>query len=164
MEDSSDCFVNAGDSSIIGPMLDTLLAYLHLFAILGLAGALIIENMAIKAVISGEDAQNLAKVNTVYGLTALVTLLCGMTLWLWLGKPAAFYSSNPLFQLKLGLFVVIVLLSIYPTMFFTKHRKSDATSISVPKIVTVSLKLELGLLIILPILASLMAKGVGLSN
>lgn len=144
-------------------MLYVLIRYLHFFAIFGLAGALIIENMAIKETISNEDIRNLAKVDAVYGLCAILTLLFGLVLWLWIGKPRTFYSGNPLFQLKLGLFVFIALLSIYPTVFFIKNRNSVANSIVVPKAVRLLMKTELILLPIIPVLAYLMARGIGLN-
>ena len=136
---------------------------LHFAAILVLAGALVIENMALKAEINAEDARNLARVDGIYGLSAVLTFLFGLTLWLWVGKPSTFYSGNPLFQIKLGLFLLLALLSIYPTVFFIKHRRSEAESIKVPKAVGVLIKLELVLLVFIPVLAFLMARGIGLA-
>lgn len=144
-------------------MLDVLIRYLHFFAIFGFAGALIIENIAIKESISPEDIRNLAKVDAVYGICAILTFLFGLALWLWLGKPREFYSTNPLFQLKLGLFLLIALLSIYPTVFFVRNQNSNEESIAVPRPVRVLLRTELILLPLLPVLAWLMARGIGLS-
>jgi len=139
-----------------------LFRYLHLIAIVILAGALVIENMAIARKITGEDARNLAKIDAVYGLSALLVLLFGLTLWLWVGKPVEFYSSNVLFQAKLGIFVVIALLSIYPAVFFIRHRNTDVDELSVPPSLVRLLRLELALLVVMPLLAVLMARGVGL--
>lgn len=148
---------------MIDAMLDGLILYLHYFAIFGLAGALIIENMALKPSISGEDARNLAKVDAVCGGSAVAVFLFGLTLWLWVGKPSEFYAANPLFQIKLGLFVLIILLAIYPALFFNKNRHSTEESVAVPGLVRLLLKLELIILLIIPVLASLMARGVGLN-
>lgn len=136
---------------------------LHFAAIFALAGSLIIENMALKPEISGEDARNLAKVDAVYGISALCVFLFGLTLWLWVGKPSEFYSTNPLFQIKLGLFIALAMLSIYPTIFFIKHRRSEEEAIHVPKAIAVVIKFELLLLLFIPVLAFLMARGIGLS-
>lgn len=143
-------------------MLDILIRYLHLGAVLVLAGALIIENMAMAPQISREDLRNLLKVDAAYGLCALVVLACGLTLWFTGAKPSAFYSGNPIFHAKLGLFVVVGLLSIYPTVFLLRHRKSEAETLNVPAGVRRVLRLELALLAIIPVLAFLMARGVGL--
>lgn len=139
-----------------------LFRYLHFFAIFALAGALVIENMAIKPVINGEDARNLARVDGVYGAAAVLVAVFGFCLWFWFGKPPDFYTYNPVFLAKIALFVLIALISIYPTIFFFKHRKSDATEIAVPKALRTVLKVELILLCIIPLLAILMTRGVGL--
>lgn len=148
----------------MGPMLYTLIRTLHFAAIFVLAGALVIENMALKPTINGEDARNLATVDALYGAGAALTLLFGLILWLWVGKPSEFYSLNPVFHFKLGLFFLLALLSIYPTIFFLRNRKSTADVIEVPRLIAILTKLELGILFIIPLLAFLMARGIGLST
>jgi len=139
-----------------------LFRYLHFIAIFVLAGALIIENIAIKPVITAEDARNLAKVDAAYGSAAALVALFGTGLWFWFGKPVDFYSYNPLFLLKIGLFILIALLSIYPTLFFLKHRKAADTELVVPKAIRTLLRVELVLLCVIPVLAFLMTRGIGL--
>jgi len=138
--------------------------YLHFIAIFVLAATLAIENMAVSRQITGEDARNLAKIDAIYGASAVLVLLFGLTLWLWVGKPAAFYSANPLFFIKLGLFALLGLLSVYPTVFFILHRKSLAAGISVPVPIIWLLRIELVVLLFIPVLAVLMARGIGLAN
>lgn len=145
-------------------MLYVVFKYLHFLAIFGLAGALIIENMAIKPTINGEDARNLAKVDAVYGICAALVFLFGLALWLWIGKPSDFYNSNPIFLIKVGLFIVIGILSIYPTVFFVKNRKSESEAIAVPGLIPLLLKIEMLLLLVIPILAYLMARGIGIPS
>jgi len=135
---------------------------LHFLAIFILAGAILIQNMAIKPEISGEDAKNLARVDGILGLSAVAVLFIGLVLWLWVGKTAEFYSTNPVFHVKLGLFLVVFLLSLYPTIFFFKNRKSEEEVIQVPKAIVTLLRLEIILLVPIPILATLMARGIGL--
>ncbi|MCU0367973.1 MAG: DUF2214 family protein, partial [Cyclobacteriaceae bacterium] len=82
-----------------------------------------------------------------------------------IGKPAEFYTRNPIFLIKLGLFTVVGLLSSYPTVYFIKNRKGDAAEVlSIPTVIIWMLRLELVLIFIIPLLAGLMAKGVGLSE
>ena len=142
-------------------MTYVLFRYLHFFAIFALAGALLIENMAIKPVLNSEDARNLAKVDAVYGIAAVLVAVFGFCLWFWFGKPSDFYTYNPVFLAKIGLFISIALISIYPTLFFIKHRKTELAEIPVPKALRTCLKVELILLCIIPLLAILMARGVG---
>lgn len=141
-----------------------LLRYLHFAALILLAGAVLIQNMAINKTISDEDARNLAKVDKAAGLGAVLSLVFGLALWLWVGKPAEFYSANPLFHAKLGLFIVLLALAIRPALFLRGLRNTTQAQIAVPDSVRILLRLELVVLIAMPILASLMARGIGLSS
>ena len=142
--------------------MDLLIRYLHLFAVLVLAGTLIIENMAMAREITREDLRNLLKVDAAYGISAGVVLACGLTLWLAGAKPAEFYTGNPVFHAKVTLFVLVGLLSIYPTVFLLRQRKTTSDVIAVPAGVIRVLRLELALLAVIPVLAFLMARGIGL--
>lgn len=142
-------------------MLYSLFRLLHFGALILFAGALIIENMAIKPSISGEDARNLARVDRACGLGALLTLVFGLVLWFWVGKPAVFYSQNPVFHAKLGLFALLLALAVYPALFFHHHRHAEHDDIAAPKAIRVLLRLELVLMLIIPLLAFLMARGIG---
>jgi len=144
--------------------MDLLIRYFHLFAVVVLAGTVIIENMAMARQITREDLRNLLKVDAAYGISAGVVLACGLALWLWGAKPAQFYTGNPVFHAKLTLFVLIGLLSIYPTVFLLRQRKTTAETIDVPAGVILTLRAELLLLAIIPVLAFLMARGVGLQT
>jgi putative membrane protein len=149
---------------MISKMYYELVRLMHFVAIFIFAGALVIENMAIKPPITGEDARNLAKVDAVCGIRALFVLLFGLTLWLWVGKPSEFYSSNPIFHAKLGLFTLMVLCAIASTVFFNKHSKSEEKVIEVPQLLRLLLKFQLVLLVLIPVLALLMARGIGISS
>ena len=75
---------------------------------------------------------------------------------------AVVYSKNWIFHTKIGLFMIIGLLSIYPTVFFLKNRKGNPEEkVQVPSVVFMMLRLELLLLFIIPLLAGLMSRGVG---
>lgn len=141
--------------------MDILIRYLHLLAITALAGTLIIENIAIGKEITREDLRNLLKVNAVYGLSAGIAAASGLSLWLWVGKPSYFYTSNPVFHSKLTLFVILSLLSIYHTACFMRLRKTETEPILVPVGVIRTLRIELVLLACIPLLASLIARGIG---
>jgi putative membrane protein len=141
-----------------------LVRLLHFAAIFVFAGALVVENMAIKPQINGEDARNLAKVDAVCGMSAVLVLAFGLTLWLWVGKPAEFYSSNPLFHAKIGLFLLMAICAVKPTLFFIRHRNSQEEVIEVSAVLRLLLKFQLVLLAIIPLLALLMARGIGISS
>lgn len=147
---------------MIVSMYYELFRLLHFAAIFAFAGALVIENMAIKPQITGEDARNLAKVDSIVGISAAFVLAFGLTLWLWVGKPAEFYSSNPIFHAKIGLYFLMAVFAIAPTLFFIKHRKSEADVIEVPSFLRLMLRFQLVLLVVIPVLALLMARGIGI--
>ena len=139
------------------------LRYLHFISIFTIVGALVSEHVLLKSELTRAEVKRLSRVDAVYGLAALTLLGVGLTLWLsGIGKPAAFYSRNWIFHTKLTCFLLVGLLSIYPTVFFIKNGKGDPSErIAIPKIVLMMLRLELVLLVIIPLLAGLMAKGVG---
>jgi putative membrane protein len=143
---------------------ELLLRYVHFVCVLAIAGALTAEHVLLKPTLTRAEIARLAVVDAFYGVAALLLLAAGLTLWLGgFGKAAEFYSRNPLFHAKLTCFVFLGLLSVYPTVFFLKNRKGDpAASVAVPRAVILLLRLELLLLLILPLLAGLMARGVGL--
>ena len=142
--------------------MDCRLGFLHLFGVVVLFGALVIENMAIAREISREDVRNLAKVDALYGAAAGVVLVCGLALLLAGAKPTEFFTANPVFHIKMTLFVLVGLLSIYPTVFFVRNRKTEAERLAVPVAVIRLVRLELVLLVFIPVLAFLMARGIGL--
>lgn len=142
--------------------MDILIRYLHLFGVVVLFGTLVIENMAIAREISREDVRNLAKVDALYGAAAGVVLICGLALLLAGAKPTEFFTANPVFHIKMTLFVLVGLLSIYPTVFFVRNRKTEAERLAVPVAVIRLVRLELVLLVFIPVLAFLMARGIGL--
>lgn len=142
---------------------EILLRYLHFVSIFTIAGVLVSEHLLLKKALTRAEIGRLARIDAVYGLAALTLLGVGFTLWLGgFGKPAAYYSQNWIFHLKLGLFLMIGILSIYPTVFFIRNRKGDGGEmVTVPASISWMLRLELILLALIPLLAGLMARGIG---
>jgi putative membrane protein len=143
---------------------EILLRYIHFISIFTIVGTLASEHLLLKKSLTRLEIDRLSKIDGIYGLAVLVLLAAGMMLWLGgYGKPTEFYSSNPIFHTKLGFFVLIGLLSAYPTIFFIKNRKGDPEElIHIPKSIFWMVRFELLLLFIIPILAGLMAKGISL--
>lgn len=139
------------------------LRYIHFISIFAIVGSLVSEHMLLQKELTRAQLARLAKIDAVYGIAAITLLAAGLTLWLGsYGKPAVVYSKNWIFHTKVGLFVIIGLLSIYPTVFFLKNRKGNPEEkVQVPSVVFMMLRLELLLLFIIPLLAGLMSRGVG---
>lgn len=142
---------------------EIILRYLHFISIFAIVGSLVSEHLLLKTELTRKELDRLSKIDAVYGLAALLLVGVGLTLWLGeYGKPAIYYSKNWIFHTKITLFIIIGLLSIYPTVFFIKNRKGNPEeAIAIPKIIFWMLRLELLLLFIIPMLAGLMARGVG---
>lgn len=139
------------------------LRYLHFISIFIIVGALVSEHMLLQTMLRRKDIKKLSVIDSAYGLTALMLLGVGFTLWLGgYGKPTSFYSQNWIFHTKIALFVIIGLLSIHPTVFFLKNRKGNPEEIvAIPKSVFWMVRIELLILFIIPLLAGLMSRGVG---
>lgn len=145
--------------------LEIFLRYVHFICVFLIVGSLVSEHMLLKKSLTRRELKKIARLDAVYGIAALCLLVAGLTLWLSdVGKPAAFYSKNGIFHAKITCFALIGILSIYPTVFFVKNSKGDPEeTIDIPSKIFMMLRLELLLLFIIPLLAGLMAKGVGLS-
>lgn len=142
---------------------EIVLRYLHFISVFVIFGTLLAEHMLIKPQLTPAEVRRIFRVDAVYGIAATVLLIVGLTLWLGdVGKPAEFYTRNGIFHAKLTLFILVGILSVWPTVFYLKNAKSSQEQVVVPKSVVMMIRLELLLLLIIPLLAGLMAKGVGL--
>lgn len=144
---------------------EILLRYIHFISIFTIIGSLIAEKVLLKKNMSRAEIKRVAKIDAIYGLAALTLLAAGFTLWFGgYGKPAIYYNHNWIFHLKISLYAAVGILSIYPTVFFIKQRKGDASEIiAIPNKIIWMLRLEIAILFFIPILAGLMARGVGYS-
>ena len=75
---------------------------LHMLGILGLAAGVIIAVMATRPSLARDDVAGLSKVYIMSLIALLITTVAGLSLWLWVGKPAEFFTHNPMFQAKWG--------------------------------------------------------------
>jgi putative membrane protein len=148
-------------------LLDAVLAYLHFAAIFLLVWFLAREWTLLGAGAEGLDARRLALADMGYGLASLGVLLTGVSRLAFGAKPLVFYLHNPVFHAKVGLFVLVGLLSIAPTRRILQWRRAvaqnagfrpDATQWrSVRRFVLI----ELHLIALIPLLAVLMARAIG---
>ncbi|MEM7292533.1 MAG: DUF2214 family protein [Pseudomonadota bacterium] len=143
-------------------MLDIFVRYLHFIGIVVLAASLLAEFWLVEARVSRPVFDKLGRIDSFYGIGALVTLVAGLTLWWGVGKPAVFYTDNPVFIAKVCIFVVMGALSVLPTVFFIKQRNSTGDSIDIPMRILMLIRIQVVLLFCVPLLAVLMARGVGL--
>lgn len=143
--------------------MEILLRYLHFICIFAIVGSLVSEHLLLKSELARKEIGRIARIDAIYGIAAVSLIIVGITLWQGgFGKPTEYYTKNWVFHLKLTCFLLVGLLSIYPTVFFIKQRKGNPEEIvSIPKSIFWMLRFELMLLFIIPLLAGLMAHGVG---
>jgi putative membrane protein len=108
----------------------------------------------------------LVMIDGIYGLSSIFVVTTGLLRVFFYAKGSDYYFSNGIFILKFSLFIVVGLLSIVPTITFLKLRKQvkqeDLNEIELPKyrFILLSVRLELIILLLIPLLAVLMANGV----
>ena len=135
--------------------------YLHILAIFGVVSSVVAQHLLIQKQMTRSELNRVSRVDAVYGVSAILVLVFGLTLWFGVGKPASFYTSNWIFHLKLTLFIVMGLMSIIPTRYFLINRKGNPTElISLPKNIIMIIRIELLILFLLPLLAVIMAQGI----
>jgi len=143
-------------------MIYVFLKYMHFAGILIVFSCLVMEHMLQKMEMVPGELGKLSVVSLVCGISSVAVLVTGLLLWFMVGKPAEFYTSNPVFHAKVTLFILVGLLSIYQTIYYFKYRKSAASVLSVPKTRIMMVRVELSLLLVIPLLAVAMAQGYGL--
>ncbi|MCA3278604.1 MAG: DUF2214 family protein [Roseomonas sp.] len=147
--------------------IDLLLAVLHHLGILVLVGCLAAELTVLFLRAGSHWAEILSRLDLVYGLSAGAVLSFGLARVFWGARGSGFYLENPVFWLKLGLFLAISLVSIRPTMTFLRWRRLARAEGGTPPAAEIAttrrwVLLQAGLLLALPIFAALMARGIGL--
>ena len=89
---------------------------------------------------------------------------------LYFGQGSEFYTQNPMFWVKIGTFVVVGLLSLYPTITYVLWmiplRKGELPQVSQALVSRLGwmINIELVGFASIPLLATLMARGVGLAS
>jgi putative membrane protein len=146
---------------------DAVLAYFHFASIFLLAAMLAVELAVCTRDAGPADLLRLKTIDGLYGLAALLALATGAARLVWGAKGMAFYMKNPVFHTKIGFFVVMGLVSIYPTVqFFRWARVMRDNAREMPDVaaidrVRLALFVQLGLLACIPFMAVLMARGIG---
>ena len=144
------------------------LAAIHLLAFALGFWAVLTRGTALRRLAGGADAvRNVLVADNVWGLSALVLLVTGgMRAFAGYEKGADYYLHQPLFHLKMTLFVAILLLEIAPMIALIKWRialgKGGAIDPSRAGRYARISHLEALLLILMVIAATGMARGVSL--
>jgi putative membrane protein len=145
-------------------------AYAHYLSIMLSFGALVLERRLIKANPSRGEATLMVITDVVYGIAALTLLVSGILRVLYFGQGSDFYTENPVFWWKVGLYLAVGTLSLYPTVTYILWaiplRKGELPQVSEALAGRLKwiLNIELVGFATIPLLATLMARGVGLAG
>ncbi|MFI8480590.1 DUF2214 family protein [Pseudomonas sp. NPDC078700] len=148
-------------------MGEAIAAYLHYISIFGLFALLSIEHVTFNKELDLARARRLVVTDLAYGVCAGVVLLTGLVRVIWYGKGWQYYVSNSVFHGKVTLFILVGLISVYPTYIYLNWRNSlqagqpPVITRRQAFLITMSIRLELLLLLIIPLLATFMARGFG---
>ena len=143
--------------------LEILIRFLHFISLFALSAALLAQAFLLRPEMTRREIAQIQRVDILYAVMVVLVLGTGFAQWFWVGKPSQFYSSNPIFHAKVTLFLIIGILSAWPSVFLGKQNKGEpGEAIEVPRSVILSVRAEVVHLALMPLLASLMAKGVGI--
>jgi len=145
--------------------MTTLFAFLHHLCAFTLVAALAIEFTLIRQELTLSSARRLQVTDLVLGVAAGLLLVIGLSRVFFFEKGASYYWHSHAFLVKFGLFVVVSLLSIIPTMEFLSWRGAIKAG-QVPVIeasrrrrVTAIMHVELFAIVIILLCAAIMARG-----
>lgn len=147
--------------------LEAILAYLHLLAILTMV-VFIASEAALCRVqwLNAAVVERLTRVDMIYGIAAIAVLATGIARTWWGVKGTAWYWTNPLLHVKLGLFIIVGVLSIFPTLTFFRWRKTLRSTGKLPfegeiKKTRRLVMMQAHLIALIPLVAVFLARGFG---
>ncbi len=105
-------------------MTDLILAIAHHLLVFALVAVMAIEAALVRPGLSTGLLPRLAKIDAGYGALAMTIIAVGIGRVVFGAKGADFYLSNPWFWGKMIAFAAIGILSIGPTLTFTRWRRA----------------------------------------
>ncbi len=142
-------------------MAEVFVRYMHFIAIMTLASLTVVQHYLVSRELDSRVIIKLRVMDTAAGVCAALVLFAGVMLWSVVGKPASIYNQNWIFHLKIILFFTAALISIIPTLYYRNIKTLGEQESSAPARVKIAIRVQLLILGLLPLLATLMAKGYG---
>ena len=145
--------------------MSTLFSFLHHLCAFTLVAAVAIEFTLIRQELTLASARRLQVTDIELGIAAGALLVIGLLRVFFFEKGAAYYWHSHAFLAKFGLFIIIGLLSIVPTLEFLSWRDAIAAG-QVPvmdaatrKRITMIIHIELAAIVVILLCAAIMARG-----
>ena len=139
-------------------------AWLHYLAVFVLFSTLVVEHLLFRPQLDAATAKRIGMVDAIYGLSAGAVLITGFVRMAY-EKGFAFYMQHWAFYALFILFAIVGLISIYPTVVYLRWRKdlregrAPVIDAETARRITIILRAELTLLLVMPLLAAWMARG-----
>jgi putative membrane protein len=142
------------------------LAFIHHAAAFVLVAVLFTELVVLRNDLTVASARSVLRMDTIAGIAAPLLLIVGLLRVFYTEKNAAYYFASGAFLTKLTLFIIVGLMSIYPTVKYLRWRAAlreqrvpdfDAGS---RRRVRMFIHIELTLLFIIMLMAVMMARGI----
>lgn len=147
---------------------DALLHFAHFICIFLLACLLAGEAFMLKKSLSREGVAQLQGIDRYYGIAAGLVIITGLLLVFFGAKGPAYYAHNAIFWIKMALFVSVALISIAPTVAFLRWNQRRAADGSIVlddgeyRRLRALLWAQIGLFVLIPLCAALMANGISI--
>ena len=147
---------------------NALVAYVHYLGIILCFGSLLFERLTLKVGLNRNETISMIIADVVYGLAGVAILVTGILRVKYFGQGGDFYTDNPVFWIKVSLYIVVGLLSLYPTTTYIlwaiplSKNKLPEISENLVKRFSLIITTELVGFATIPLVATLMARGVGL--
>ena len=143
---------------------DFVLASLHHLLVFGLMAILAIELVLVRPGMDAAALRRVVRIDGIYGAMAVAVILVGIGRILYGLKGWEAYSGNVWFWHKMGVFVLVGLLSIPPTIRFARWNRAakGSAGYTAPadevRAVRRFLHAEAGLFLLIPVFAAAMAR------
>lgn len=144
-----------------------LFAFLHHAAAFLLVAVVMVELVLMRGELTVASARTLLRMDSVYGVSAVVLVIVGFIRVFNTEKGADYYFHSGPFLAKLAFFIVVGVLSIVPTVQFLGWRKAlkegrvPALDDAKRRRIRTIIHIELTLLFAIMLCAALMARGIG---
>jgi putative membrane protein len=141
-----------------------IVAWIHYIGIMLLIASLLGEHLLLQQELTVVEARAVQRLDIIYGGSALLVLVTGI-MRMYLEKGTAYYLQNGPFHALLGVFIVVALLSAYPTVVFLRWRADTSAGRGQQlapgqfKTLQMILRVEMTLLLLAPFFATWMAHG-----
>jgi len=147
-------------------MISAIVSSLHLLALAIGLPAVFLRGRALKGRLDPDGLRRLLAADNVWGVAAGLWIVTGLLrAFGGLEKGADFYLRSPLFWTKMGLFLLVLLLEIRPTVTLIRWRVAlrrgrEIDTSAAPALYTLN-HVELAIVVVMVFVASMMARGIG---